>query len=338
MGATGAGKKHEEFRNTSTHIPRALSRVYVRTREGGERGARGAEAVSKCPRLPPLRLHSAKARRARTVRRARRNGPAGARLRGRRGHHRKQTDYRGNCRWRWGCGGRHPTLWPFLWASSFTSAWVLELGRLFSSVSRGRPRAGPSRTAEYGDELAMGQWAPARRCTAQSFSVGVLGPLALGAGTGVWLSHRRWRCRLDGPSGGRSRHPLRVRVMQMQTHEGRVGVGGAGEAGVGGAGEAAESLPARARVCVKGSGDDGCPAAHPEQTAATWRGGGGGAARKARQAGAAGGSAVRRSAGKAPQPPGAPGAPQEMRRLLRRQDRDALMVSFLAGPPSCVLS
>lgn len=35
---------------------------------------------------------------------------------------------------------------------------------------------------------------------------------------------------MDGPSGGggeggRSRHSLRVQVMQMQTHEGRAGVG-----------------------------------------------------------------------------------------------------------------
>lgn len=78
----------------------------------------------------------------------------------------------------------------------------------------------------------------------------------------------------------------------------------------------------------------------PQRTAATPRGGGGQrtaaaaapAARKTPQGrgcGRASGSAVRRSAGKAPQLPGAARETKRMRRLLRRQDRDVLMVSSL---------
>lgn len=43
-------------------------------------------------------------------------------------------------------------------------------------------------------------------------------------------------------AGGCSRHPLRVRVMQMQTHE--------GQARVGGAGGRRRSLRLGARVCA----------------------------------------------------------------------------------------
>lgn len=58
---------------------------------------------------------------------------------------------------------------------------------------------------------------------------------------GEGLSHGGWRCRLDGLSWGRSRHLLRVPVMQMQTREGRAGVAGGGRR---------RSLRLGARVCA----------------------------------------------------------------------------------------
>lgn len=87
----------------------------------------------------------------------------------------------------------------------------------------------------------------------------------------------------------------------------------------------------------------------PQRTAPTPRGGGGGptaaaaaaAARKARQDWGrrpASGTAVRRSAGKTPQWPGAPRGTEGMGHLLRPQDRNARMVSSLAGSPYCILS
>lgn len=147
---------------------------------------------------------------------------------------------------------------------------------------------------------------------------------------GEGLSHRGWRVPPGWPEWGALASLLRVRV--MQTHEGREGVGGGGQA--------AESQSGRARVCVRGSQVMDAP----QRTAATPWGGGGQrtaaaaapAARKAPQGrgcGRASGSAVRRSAGKAPQLPGAARETKRMGRLLRRQDRDALMVSSLAGPP-----
>lgn len=149
---------------------------------------------------------------------------------------------------------------------------VLELGRLFSGVPREQPRAGPIRTAEYGDELGRGQPAPRRRCTTQSLSVGVRGPQAPSARgrRGQGLSHCGWRCCLDGQSwggggGGRSRHPLRVPVMQMQTSQGRAGAR-VGDGGGGG-------VSVWERACVRQRlSDDGCPAAYPARTAATRRG------------------------------------------------------------------
>lgn len=87
------------------------------------------------------------------------------------------------------------------------------------------PLAEPRRTVEYKDELGLGQPASLRRCTIQSFSVGVRGPQLPRAGAeGVELSHPGWRYRPDCPRWGRSRHPLRVRVMQMQTRERRTWV------------------------------------------------------------------------------------------------------------------
>lgn len=96
--------------------------------------------------------------------------------------------------------------------------------------------------------------------------------------------------------GGRSRHPLRVPVMQMQTRE--------GWAGMGAGGEAAESGSGRARVCVKVSRVMDAP-----QRSRRGQRPPGGAARKAQQGRVgrrASSSAVRHSAGKAPQRPGAP--------------------------------
>lgn len=168
------------------------------------------------------------------------------------------------------------------------------------------------------------------------------GPRARGGG-GEGLSHASWRSRRDSPSGGRARHWLRGRVMQMQGHEGLAGwaVGREGEGG-------GVSVWERACVRQRVSGD-GCPAAHQrrQQPPAGRRGGrpevgaacGAGRPEEPRRAGAAGragGSAVRRSAGKVRQRLGTPRGPEEMGRLLRRHDRDALLVSSLTGPPSCI--
>lgn len=95
---------------------------------------------------------------------------------------------------------------------------------------------------------------------------------------GEGLSHRGWRVPPGWPEWGALASPLRVPVMQMQTHEGREGVGDGGQA--------AESPSGRARVCVRGSQVMDVP----QRTAATRRGGGGprtaaaAAARAARKA------------------------------------------------------
>lgn len=117
---------------------------------------------------------------------------------------------------------------------------------------------------------------------------------------GEGLSHRGWRVPPGWPEWGALASPLRVPVMQMQTHEWREGVGDGGQA--------AESPSGRARVCVRGSQVMDVP----QRTAATrrgptdCRGAGGGESPAGTGLRAAGGSAVRRSARKAPQRLGAP--------------------------------
>jgi hypothetical protein len=80
---------------------------------------------------------------------------------------------------------------------------ALEPGILLSSALERPVLAGPRRTAEYGDELALEQPAPRGRCTTQSISVGVRGLQWLREeAEGEELSHPGWRYRLDGPSRG----------------------------------------------------------------------------------------------------------------------------------------
>lgn len=87
-------------------------------------------------------------------------------------------------------------LFPFLPGS--------RTGKTFLQRVAGSAPTGPTRTAEYGDELGMGRWAPSRRCTTQTICVGELGAEWEG------LSHGGWKCRLDGPSGGGERGDARV--------------------------------------------------------------------------------------------------------------------------------
>ncbi|CAI9176256.1 unnamed protein product [Rangifer tarandus platyrhynchus] len=183
--------------------------------------------------------------------------------------------------------------------------------------------------------LAGGQRAPRRRCLTQSLRGGVRGPAARGGGEGGAESHGLevrpgrpepgWASRGGGAGevggdGERSRHWLRVLVMQIRARERGRGRGMR---------EAAESPSGSARVCVKGSRRMDVlrrPRRGPRRpgearveagTGGLRRGQAGGrrrpAAREAPQGpgrGPAGGSAVHRSAAKAPQRPEAPRGPR----------------------------